>query len=87
MAAHPEQRAAQKALALDVTTRVHGEAAAAEAVSVSEALFQREPITDPALLASVHEATRGPSSRRSMAAWSRSSPRRAWPRRAARPGA
>jgi tyrosyl-tRNA synthetase len=60
-AAHPELRAAQKALALDVTTRVHDEAAAADAIRVSEALFQREPITDPALLASVHEATRGPS--------------------------
>ncbi|HEY6571531.1 MAG TPA: tyrosine--tRNA ligase, partial [Candidatus Limnocylindrales bacterium] len=60
-AAHPELRAAQKALALDVTRRVHGEAAAADAIRVSEALFQREPITDPALLASVHEATRGPS--------------------------
>ena len=27
---------------------------------VSEALFQREPITDPGLLAGVHAATRGP---------------------------
>ena len=61
VAAHPEQRAAQRALALDVTTRVHGETAAADAVRVSEALFQRDPITDPALLASVHAATRGPS--------------------------
>ena len=61
VAAHPEQRAAQRALALDVTTRVHGEAAATDAVRVSEALFQREPITDPVLLASVHKATRGPS--------------------------
>jgi tyrosyl-tRNA synthetase len=61
VAAHPEQRAAQKALALDVTRRVHGEAAAADAVRVSEALFQREPITDPGLLAGVHEATRGPT--------------------------
>ncbi len=60
-AAHPEQRAAQKALALDVTGRVHGEAAATDAVRVSEALFQREPISDPALLASVYAATRGPS--------------------------
>ena len=59
IAAHPEQRAAQRALALDVTSRVHGEAAAADAVRVSQALFQREPITDPELLAGVHEATRG----------------------------
>ena len=59
--AHPEQRAAQRELALDVTTRVHGEAEAAAAVRVSEALFQREPITDPSLLAGVHTATRGPT--------------------------
>ena len=61
VAAHPEQRAAQRELALDVTTRVHGEAAAEDAVRVSEALFQREPITDPGLLAGVHAATRGPT--------------------------
>ena len=61
VAAHPEQRAAQRELALDVTKRVHGEAAAEDAVRVSEALFQREPITDPALLAGVHAATRGPT--------------------------
>ena len=61
VAGHPEQRAAQRELALDVTSRVHGEAAAADAVRVSEALFQREPITDPALLAGVHAATRGPT--------------------------
>ena len=59
--AHPEQRAAQRELAMDVTTRVHGEAEAAAAVRVSEALFQREPITDPGLLAGVHLATRGPT--------------------------
>jgi tyrosyl-tRNA synthetase len=61
VAAHPERREAQHRLAFDVTARVHGEAAAREAVRVSEALFQREPITDAALLASVHAATRGPS--------------------------
>jgi len=59
IAGRPEAREAQKRLAFDVTTRVHGEAAAADAVAVSAALFQREPIADPALLASVHEATRG----------------------------
>jgi tyrosyl-tRNA synthetase len=59
IAAHPEAREAQRRLAFDVTARVHGETAATEAVAVSQALFQREPITDPALLASVHEATRG----------------------------
>ena len=62
--AHPEQRAAQRELALDVTTRVHGEAAAAAAVRVSEALFQREPITDPGLLAGVHACDARPDGRR-----------------------
>jgi len=61
IAQRPEQREAQRRLAFDVTARVHGEAAAREAVQVSEALFQREPISDPALLASIHAATRGPS--------------------------
>ncbi len=61
IASHPERREAQRRLAHDVTRRVHGEPAAAEAVRVSEALFQREPIADPGLLASVHAATRGPS--------------------------
>ncbi len=59
--AHPEGREAQRRLAFDVTARVHGDAAAREAVRVSEALFQREPITDAPLLASIHAATRGPS--------------------------
>ena len=61
MAAHPELREAQQQLALDVTTRVHGVSAAAEAVTVSQALFQRDAIADPVLLASVHAATSGPS--------------------------
>jgi tyrosyl-tRNA synthetase len=55
----PEAREAQRRLAVDVTARVHGEAAAREAVAVSQALFQREPISDPALLASVFVATNG----------------------------
>ena len=61
VAAHPEGREAQRRLAFDVTARVHGEAAAADAVAVSAALFQKEPISDPGLLAIVHAATRGPS--------------------------
>ena len=61
VAAHPEAREAQRRLAFDVTARVHGEAEATGAVAVSAALFQREPISDPALLESVHAATRGPS--------------------------
>jgi tyrosyl-tRNA synthetase len=39
--AHPERRAAQQALARDVTTRVHGEAAARAAADVSALLFGR----------------------------------------------
>ncbi len=61
IAGRPEAREAQKRLAFDVTTRVHGKAAATDAVAVSAALFQREAISDPALLESVHAATRGPS--------------------------
>jgi tyrosyl-tRNA synthetase len=61
IAEHPEAREAQRRLAFDVTARVHGEAAALDAVAVSAALFSKEPIADPALLASVHAATRGPS--------------------------
>jgi tyrosyl-tRNA synthetase len=61
MAARPEAREAQRRLALDVTALVHGVDAARDAVSVSEALFGREPITDPVLLAKVHAATVGPS--------------------------
>jgi tyrosyl-tRNA synthetase len=61
VSARPEAREAQRRLALDVTARVHGEAAATDAVAVSAALFQKEPISDPALLERVHAATRGPA--------------------------
>ena len=61
VAVRPEAREAQRRLAFDITARVHGEAAATGAVAVSAALFQKEPISDPALLESVHAATRGPS--------------------------
>jgi tyrosyl-tRNA synthetase len=61
VAAHPEAREAPRRLAFDITARVHGEAEANGAVAVSAALFQKEPISDPALLESVHAATRGPS--------------------------
>ncbi len=60
MAERPDAREAQRELALDVTARVHGEEAARAAVEVSAALFQRDPVTDPVLLARIHEATRGP---------------------------
>jgi tyrosyl-tRNA synthetase len=56
----PDTREAQRELAFDVTARVHGEAEARAAVDVSAALFQREPVTDPAILAGIHAGTRGP---------------------------
>lgn len=46
-AAHPEQREAQRALAADVTRRVHGEAAVAAAIEVSGLLFGK---ADPGTL-------------------------------------
>ena len=61
VAAHPERRGAQRRLAFDVTTRVHGEAEAARAIETSELLFSSEPITDPDKLAQVHAATGGAS--------------------------
>lgn len=58
-ARHPEARPGQRKLARDLTGRVHGEAAAAAAVRVSEAAFSSEPIGDPAVLAALHEALDG----------------------------
>jgi tyrosyl-tRNA synthetase len=49
-AAHPETRVAQRAMAFDITSRVHGEAEALKAVRVSEAAFSRDPIRDPEVL-------------------------------------
>lgn len=60
VAERPDAREAQRALALDITARVHGEAEARLAVRVSEALFQREPVADPEMLARIHAATAGP---------------------------
>jgi tyrosyl-tRNA synthetase len=58
-AARPEARAAQRALAGDITARTHGEAEAAEAVGVSEAMFSDRLISDPAALESLFQATGG----------------------------
>jgi tyrosyl-tRNA synthetase len=55
-AAHPETRVAQKAIAFDLTARVHGEDQARKAVRVSEAAFSKEPIRDPEVLAALFEA-------------------------------
>jgi tyrosyl-tRNA synthetase len=58
-AARPEARPAQRALALDITARVHGDAAARHAVEVSEAVFSRAPIRDGAILQTLHDAVDG----------------------------
>jgi tyrosyl-tRNA synthetase len=54
LAAHPEARAAQRAMAYDITARVHGDDEARKAVRVSEAAFAREPIRDPEILAQLY---------------------------------
>jgi len=55
----PEAREAQRALARDITARTHGEAAAVQAATDSEALFSGAPIVDPTVLASLYESTGG----------------------------
>ena len=55
----PEARSAQRALALDITTRTHGIGAATRAVADSEATFSSAPIDDPAALASLYESAGG----------------------------
>jgi tyrosyl-tRNA synthetase len=59
MAEHPERREAQRTLALDLTMRVHGADLASRAVAASEAAFSGSPITDPAVLETLHEAADG----------------------------
>jgi tyrosyl-tRNA synthetase len=54
-AAHPERRPAQRALAVDLTTRVHGVAEAERAMTISHAAFSDEPIRDPAVLAAMYD--------------------------------
>ncbi len=49
-AERPEERAAQRALAREVTARVHGEAEAELQDRVSRSAFGREPMRDPAVL-------------------------------------
>ncbi len=50
MAANPEARLAQKAVAYDLTARVHGDDEARRAVRVSQAAFSKDPIRDPDVL-------------------------------------
>ena len=59
VASNPGARAAQRWLAKDLTTRVHGEAAAEAAVRDSEALFAPEPIRDPVVLERLHGSVGG----------------------------
>ncbi len=55
----PEGRPAQRALALDITARTHGDEVAARAVADSEAKFSSEAIDDPAVLRSLYELAGG----------------------------
>ena len=55
----PEGRAAQRALARDITARTHGDDAAAAAERDAAALFSSAPLHDPVVLASLFEATSG----------------------------
>jgi tyrosyl-tRNA synthetase len=56
---HPEARAAQRALASDITERVHGRDAAHDAARAAEAAFSGQPIRDPEVLATLHAAADG----------------------------
>ncbi len=55
----PEKRTAQRALADDITTRVHGPDEAARAVSASEAGFSGKPLVDPDVLRTLHGDAEG----------------------------
>ena len=55
----PEERAAQRALAHDITVRTHGQAAASQAIADSEARFAGGPIDDPAILARLYASSGG----------------------------
>jgi tyrosyl-tRNA synthetase len=57
--AAPEERIAQRALARDVTARVHGPEATTEAMAASEAAFSGAPIRDPAILATLYGSLEG----------------------------
>ena len=55
----PEGRPAQRALALDITARTHGSAAATQAIADSQARFSGEAVTDPDVLRSLFESAGG----------------------------
>jgi tyrosyl-tRNA synthetase len=52
----PEERSAQRALARDLTARVHGEEEARRQETVSRAAFSTEPVRDPAVLATLYDS-------------------------------
>jgi tyrosyl-tRNA synthetase len=54
-----ERRVAQRALALDITSRAHGPDLAARAVADSAAKFSSAPIDDPAVLSSLYASAGG----------------------------
>jgi tyrosyl-tRNA synthetase len=56
--AAPESRRAQQALAFDLTARIHSEAEAERQVHLAAAAFA-DVVTDPDVLASLHEALGG----------------------------
>jgi tyrosyl-tRNA synthetase len=59
VAEEPERRAAQRALALDVTSRVHGAEEAQRVVAASDAAFASGPLDDPAVLRTLHQDADG----------------------------
>jgi tyrosyl-tRNA synthetase len=59
VASAPERREAQRALAMDITTRVHGDEVAGQARAASEAAFSGASISDPAVLETLHRTADG----------------------------
>jgi tyrosyl-tRNA synthetase len=59
LAAKPEARAAQRALARDITLRTHGEDALKRAEEATELAFSREPATSETALATLYESGLG----------------------------
>ncbi|HEV8516342.1 MAG TPA: tyrosine--tRNA ligase [Candidatus Limnocylindrales bacterium] len=55
-AAHPEDRPAQRALAHDITARVHGREEAERQVTVARAAFSGEPLRDPSVIETLYGA-------------------------------
>ena len=55
----PERREAQRALAYDVTARVHGTEEAERVVAASDAAFAPGPLTDPQVLRTLHQDADG----------------------------